>query len=350
MSAYEAASIHILFLVPRLDKASTRYRVNQYLPALSEAGFSWEIREMSRSARDWPRLWRQVKCADIVFIQKKLFSPLEIRLLRKLCRHLVYDLDDAVMFKDGPASVAQLARQKRRFLATVRRADLVIAGNSYLSELTGAEGGEVIEIPTSLDLGLYPPRPAHDLSRDEIVLGWIGSRGTLKYLQEIAPALEKLGQNIPGFRLKIVADDFFDLRHMPVEKKRWSAADEIADLHSFDIGLMPLSDDPWSRGKCGFKLLQYMAVGIPVVCSPVGANCDIVTDGVEGYWARSQQEWVDILSHLGQDPDLRGRMGAKGRAAVERNYSLTTNAPRLIACLRNVANGGDSFAQSEVLS
>jgi glycosyltransferase involved in cell wall biosynthesis len=324
----------VLFLVPRLDKASTRYRVLQYFPALEKAGIQHEIRALSKTTRSWLQLIRQVRAADVVFIQKKLFSSLEISLLRRLSKRLIYDFDDAVMYKDGPASDKQHARQRRRFAATAAQADLLIAGNDYLSEEARACHRPTIMIPTPLDMTRYTPKaPKSDASGD-VVIGWIGSRGTVKYLKEIAPALEIIGERLPGVKLKIVADDFLDLEHLPVIKKSWSAADEIADLHSFDIGLMPLTDDVWTRGKCGFKLLQCMAVGLPVVCSPVGANRQIVTDGVEGYWASSHAEWVEKLVALINDASLARAMGRRGREKVQQTYSLQANAPLLIQALR----------------
>lgn len=346
MDPSKLSAMHILFLVPRLDKASTRYRVSQFLPALEEAGITWEIRAVSRTSRGWPQFLRQLVRADVVFIQKKLFTFLEIAFLRKLCRRLVYDFDDAVMFKDGPASSRQQHRQSRRFAATARRADLVIAGNRYLAAQTRTLQRRVVEIPTALDLNRYKKKPLADSKRNEVVLGWIGSRGTIGYLREITPVLEELGRRRPGFRLKIVADEFFDLQHLPVDKKLWSAEDEIADLHSFDIGLMPLNDDKWTRGKCGFKLLQCMAVGVPVVCSPVGANCDIVTDGAEGFHVRSPEEWIHRLEQLADDPQLRTDMGRRGRAKVEKQYSLKYNVSLLIRLLQ-VVHQGDSLPNEE---
>lgn len=324
----------ILFLVPRLDKASTRYRILQYLPALAEAGIRHEIRAVSKVARDWPRLLKQVRAADVVFIQKKLFSAFEIALLKKLSRRLIYDFDDAVMFKDSLASDRQHARQRRRFAATARRADLLIAGNGYLQEQGLALGRPTVLLPTPLDMERYLPKP-RPATGDMVILGWIGSRGTLKYLRQIVPALEELGRCLPNLRLKIVADDFFELNHLPVIKKNWSATDEIDDIHSFDIGLMPLSDDVWTRGKCGFKLLQCMAVGLPVVCSPVGANREIVTDGVEGFWAARQEEWVEKLTTLAGDAELRRALGNRGRDKVLRRYSLKANIPVLLQALRD---------------
>lgn len=324
----------VLFLVPRLDKASTRYRVLQYLPALAEAGIACELRAVSKIGRDWPRLLWQAYAADVVFIQKKLFSLFEIALLRRVCRRLIYDFDDAVMFKDGPASDREHARQRHRFAVTARRADLLIAGNAYLDETARCYNHTTVMLPTPLDMARYTKRPAKTDDNVEVVLGWIGSRGTLKYLAEIAPALEVLGERLPGITLKIVADDFFDLAKLPVIKKNWSEDEEIADLHSFDIGLMPLPDDVWTRGKCGFKLLQCMAVGLPVICSPVGANREIVTDGVEGFWAARREEWVEKIALLAGDAALRATLGRRGREQVARRYSLRANLPLFLRALR----------------
>lgn len=325
----------ILFLVPRLDKASTRYRILQYLPYLEAAGLQCDVVPLSRTARHWLSLLRQIRRADCTFVQKKLFSPLELRLVRGAARRLVYDLDDAVMFKDGPATHWQQRRQRRRFAATVKRADLVVAGNGYLREQTLPFNRRVELLPTPIDLRRYTVKPAGG-EGETVTLGWIGSRITLHYLQELAPVLEELGRRHPQLRLKIVADEFFALQQLPVIRKSWSAADEIADLHSFDIGLMPLRDDPWSRGKCGFKLLQCMAVGVPVVCSPVGMNTEIVRDGEEGFWAGDPQQWIERLEQLIGDVARRRQMGAKGRRTVQERYSLEGNAPRLLAWLREM--------------
>ncbi len=325
----------ILFLVPRLDKASTRYRVLQYLPCLDQQGIDYEIVALSGQARNRLSLARQIRAAHTVFIQKKLFSYLDLFWIRKLARRLVYDFDDAVMYKSGSASRWQQARQWGRFVATAGKADLVIAGNRYLQQEALSCNREVRLIPTVLDMDRYTARNEGNGKTNEVVLGWIGSRGTLRYLQDISPALEELGQQWPGLKLKIVANDFFDLQHLEVIKKPWSSEDEISDLHSFDIGLMPLSDDVWTRGKCGFKLLQCMAVGLPVVCSPVGVNAEIVTEGREGFQATTREDWVTKLGTLIADSQLRREMGRRARQQVEKVYSLGANAPLFIEYLKH---------------
>lgn len=327
-------SMKIIFLVPRLDKASTRYRMLQYLPFLEREGIEYAVKPLSRTSRRWVSLIRELKRADVVFVQKKLFRPFELMLVRQAARRLVYDFDDAVMFKDGPASERQHARQRKRFVATVRKADRVIAGNRYLQEQTRLFQERIAVIPTPLNMKHYTEKERKESAQKQVVLGWIGSKGTLKYLKKIVPALENLGRRCPWTKLKIVADDFFDLEHLEVVKKKWSSAEEIADLHSFDIGLMPLTEDVWTRGKCGFKLLQCMGVGLPVVCSPVGMNREIVTNGVEGFWATTQDEWLDKLELLVKNQTLRVDMGQKGRAKVLQRYSLEVTAPLLLRLLQ----------------
>jgi glycosyltransferase involved in cell wall biosynthesis len=307
----------------------------QYVPCLERGGVTCSVKSLSKTSRGWYSLARQLRQTDLVFIQKKLFTYPELFLVRKMAKRLVYDFDDAVMFKDRAASPRQQERQQRRFASTVRKADLVIAGNSYLKEQTLPWNPHVEVLPTPLDTASYPEKPAVSES-GEVVLGWIGSRGTLKYLHDIAPSLEELGRRFPRLKLKIVADDFFSLEQLEVIRKPWSAVDEIADLHSFDIGLMPLRDDKWTRGKCGFKLLQCMAVGLPVVCSPVGMNTEVVTHCREGFWATTAEEWTEHLSRLIIDADLRRTMGRQGRQKVEEKYSLAANAPKILHYLRSV--------------
>jgi glycosyltransferase involved in cell wall biosynthesis len=175
-------------------------------------------------------------------------------------------------------------------------------------------------------------------SSHEVVIGWIGSRSTLPYLERMKSILDDIALRYSASRLKIVADAFFECEKMPVTQKQWSYEEEIADLHTFDIGLMPLTDDPWSRGKCGFKLLQYMAVGIPAVCSPVGVNKDIIIDGVNGFCANSDQEWLYKIGILIGNPELRQAMGKRARENVISTYSTDCNAPKLMEVLHAAAH------------
>lgn len=327
---------NVLFLVPRLDKPSTRYRVLQYLPFLENRGIKYHIKPLSKTSRNWPEFLWLVRKADAIFIQKKLFKLAELLILCKAAKHIIYDLDDAVMYKDGCPDQGKNNRQRRRFANTATRADLIIAGNRYLLENTLPYNRNVVILPTPIDTDRYTEKDSYGDDPGKVVLGWIGSRGTIKYLKMIAPVLDTLGRFFPDLSLKIVADDFFDLEHLEVIKKPWNYADEIRDLHSFDIGLMPLADDVWTRGKCGFKLLQCMAVRLPVVCSPVSMNTEIVSDGEEGFWARSSDEWIEKLGILIKDGNLRKSMGFKARKKVVTKYSLSKAAPLFVRYLQGV--------------
>ena len=170
-----------------------------------------------------------------------------------------------------------------------------------------------------------------------MVLGWIGSGTTVKYLDLVRPALEGAARRCPGVRLQVVGAEWEGPGSLPVACKPWRLEDEVADLRGFDVGLMPIADDPWTRGKGGYKLLQYMAAGLPVVAHPVGVNARIVVDGGNGLWARTPAEWEEALVRLASDADLRHRMGRAGRQMVADTYSLRAQQGRLLDLLRAVA-------------
>jgi glycosyltransferase involved in cell wall biosynthesis len=321
--------VKIVFLVTRLEKPSARYRVLQYIPFLENAGYKTRVEVIPKNPFDRLVLFMNMREADMVFLQKKLFSLPEWHILRKFSKKLIYDFDDAVMFRD---SGNQDQRRMKNFLRTVREADMVIAGNDYLNSFSAKENPRTTVLPTSIDVQRYAPKNEH-IRTDHIVLGWIGSRATLGYLERMKGVCDAVFDRFPHVRLKIVADAFFDCDRIPVIKKPWSHEEEIEDLHTFDIGLMPLTDDPWSRGKCGFKLLQYMAVGIPVVCSPVGANRTIVSDGIDGFHAVSDEEWIEKIGYLAENAEIRMQMGKQGREKVNRFYSVEANSRKLLSIL-----------------
>jgi glycosyltransferase involved in cell wall biosynthesis len=217
----------------------------------------------------------------------------------------------------------------------MKRVDFVIAGNQFLKSEVLPYNSNVSVIPTSIDLSRYTVKN-NILKESPFTIGWLGSSSTLKYLRNLMPTLENLYQRFPNFQLKIVCDQFLDNPQVPVIKKRWSPDEEEADLKSFDIGLMPLSTDLWSQGKCGLKIIQYFSVGVPVVCTPVGINRDIVEDGVNGFWAQNGDQWEDRLLKLIREEGLRKEMGFKGRKKVEEGYSLEVNAPQILDVFKKV--------------
>jgi glycosyltransferase involved in cell wall biosynthesis len=218
----------------------------------------------------------------------------------------------------------------------MKRVDFVIAGNQFLRSQVIPYNPNVEVIPTSIDLSHYSVRKEGH-GEGPLTIGWLGSSSTLKYLGALLPTLEEMFKEKPHFQLKIVCDRFLDSSCLPIIKKRWSSEEEEVDLKSFDIGIMPLSDDLWSRGKCGLKIVQYFGVGIPAVCTPVGMNRDIVDNGINGFWAQDEDQWKKGLLKLIQEEGLRREMGHKGRKTVERGYSLEVNAPRILDVLKKVS-------------
>lgn len=332
--------MNIAFLVTRIEKPSARYRVFQYIPFLKMEGYISEVFTIPKNHLDRINLFRKMRNFDIVFLQKKLLNIIEWHILRKNSKRLVYDFDDAVMFRD-PNNKSQVSKKRMNdFLRTVKNTDIVIAGNKYLKNFAIKENPKTFVIPTSVDMNRYTEKQS-SIESNPIILGWIGSNATLFYLERIKNVLDTIFDRFLSVRLKIVADKFLDCARMPVIKKHWAYEEEISDLHTFDIGLMPLTDDPWSRGKCGFKLLQYMAVAVPAVCSPVGVNREIISDGINGFWAYSEDEWIDTVGKLMQNHQLRTEMGSRARKTVIERYSTEVNSKKILALFNSLSGEGN---------
>lgn len=327
-----------LFLVPSQHGASTRYRVLQFLPALEEAGAEVTVETIERGWFARNRQFKRVGDFDLVFLQKRLVGVYQALLLRRHAPRLVYDLDDAVMYRDSRIGRHESMRRWRRFRAIAGMADLVIAGNSYLAEHVTGAGGEATVIPTVLDPDEYRASAQPTNDRQNVIVGWIGSRSTLKYWLDLKPVFEALVERSERVRFRLICDEFPDLPELPIETRAWAKDTEAAELADFDIGLAPLRRDVWTRGKCGFKILQYFAAGKPVVCTPVGANAEIVEDEVDGLYAVTGAEWIDRVGKLIDDAPLRRRLGEKGRRKVADEYSIQAWAPRWVEALTGLVS------------
>ncbi len=330
----------ILFLVQGLDVAASRYRVLQYLPYLKEHGIRPTVSPFPVSFLEKVRVFKSVRKYDILFIQRKRFSVPWLKYIRKNARKIVYDFDDSVMYRNSKAAIPESNTRVKMFKNMVNASDHVIAGNQFLEDNTTPYTHNVTVIPSPIDMTLYPPKKYSE-KNDNITLGWIGATGSIHYLEKMKPVFEALGKKYEDLRLKIICNVFFDCDNITVEKKLWSGQEEVADIQSLDIGLMPLLDDPWSHGKCGLKILQCLATGVPVVCSPAGINREIVEDGVHGFWANTQEEWIEKLGILINDHDLRKRMGMEGRKRVIEHYSLKANAPRMLKIFQQLSSSAN---------
>jgi glycosyltransferase involved in cell wall biosynthesis len=257
--------------------------------------------------------------------------------LRQRPPFVLFDFDDAVFMRDSYSAKGLYNPYRlKRFTTMVQAADAVIAGNAFLNEqalLCGAKRSYVV--PTCIDPERYP-MAAHRRDASDAQLVWIGSRSTLQSIVVMQPILQEIGKRWPGVRLKLICDRFPQLPFIPVLPCTWSEARETADLAAADIGISWLPDDFWSRGKCGLKVLQYMAAGLPVVANPVGVQVDMVRHGENGFLATTPEEWADAVGKLARDPDLRRRMGQAGRLRVERDFSVRAGAARWLALLADL--------------
>lgn len=327
--------MRLIALVDSLEHVCCRYRLAAFRPYFVQAGHCLDLRPWPRRWCSWLRLERILREADAVLLQRKLLSCWNLYLLRRAARVLLFDFDDALFLRDSYSPKGlHSPRRLQRFAATVETADLVIAGNAYLRDQaarwTAAERVHVI--PTCLDADSYPTAE-HFRAGDGVELVWIGSASTLRGLETMRPVLENLGQRQPGLRLKLVCDRFLKFQHLPVVPCPWSEAIETAALADADIGISWVPDDLWSRGKCGLKVLQYMAAGLPVVANPVGIQADLVQHGRTGFLAQTPEQWLEAVKRLAHDPQLRRRMGRAGRQHMEAAFSTAEGARRWLALL-----------------
>jgi len=335
--------------------ASFRHRFEQFVPYLERAGFECTLssllgddyldsrmttggRKLGAMAKGFLRQLGYVARAqdyDLVIIGVELFPylpPIAERYFK--LRHIpyVFDFDDPIFhYYDLSRSRVVRAMLGAKIRTVAAGASYVFAGSPYLVDYVRPVNPAVEYLPTVIDLDRYAvTRDFRQPSKAPFTIGWIGSLSTAPYLTSIAPALERFCRRRDA-RVVLVGSGPFEWPGLPVEVREWTEARETSDLLEFDVGLMPLIDDPWSRGKCGFKLVQYMASGIPVIASPVGVNREMVTPGVNGFLANEPRQWEDALEKLANDRALCMRFGAAGRARVERDYCVQAVAPRFIA-------------------
>ena len=352
----------ILFLT-KYDNAgaSSRYRSLQYLPILKKAGLECEVSPLfSEQYLSYKykygsapfkvilkslilRLFAIFRALHfpVVVIEYELipfFPPVFEWILNLRGCKLVIDYDDAIFHrydKHGSSFIRKLFSNK--IASVMRAADIVVVGNDYLANYAyEAKAKQVELIPTVLDLSRYPISfPKHD--KDILNIGWIGSPSTAKYLDIIAPALSHICKNNAAVVTLIGAGNK-KLPGASLKNIQWSEESEVENLFDFDVGIMPLPDEPWARGKCGFKLIQYMASGLPVVASPVGVNTNLVSNNINGFLATPSEQWINALEVLIKDVELRRQMGKEGRKLVEQKYCTDITGDKMVHIFNNLIN------------
>jgi glycosyltransferase involved in cell wall biosynthesis len=328
--------------------ASTRYRVLAHLEALNQAGFQVAIETRTtpragafRTPRRLAELVSDVwfpLTADLLLVQRRTYPPLFARRLRRPGVPLVFDFDDALYLPPPSAKQGResAARYRRNLEVTAAAADLVICGNQELASHVPHDRVEIL--PTPLDCQRF--RPDVLPSATDLVVGWVGHSDNLPDLESLSESLREIATRHPGFRLVVVADRKPEIEGVPVEFRRWTLDAEVSCFADMTVGIMPLKDTPWARGKCAFKVLQYMALGIPTVASPVGMNCNVISHGHNGMLAKDRNNWIECIDRLLGDQNLRNEIARRGRQTVVERYSLDAVSPQLAKILQHVIEGG----------
>lgn len=338
-----AKLIRVLALTAGDEKTpSTRYRVLKLMADMACLGV--EIVPITPRATKVSALVSYVRSIisaheyDVVFIQKRLLPSVVLQGLRHRSRVLVLDIDDAMhVSQDNPEMASwQFGRLDR----LLRACDGVIAGNEYLAEFASLYSQKVYVVPTGVDTTRWNPTVLK--LHSGIVLGWIGTKSNLQYLEGIMPTLLDLMANYQQIRLRVVCDRPLALVHDRIEFVDWSLEGELDAVSIFDIGLMPLPDNRWTQGKCGFKALQMMSLGIPVVLSPIGVNRGFVGQSGPAFGAVSSMDWYEILARLVTDEGFRANAGSAAREFTTRNYGLSLTSRMLANALQNLAGDVDA--------
>jgi glycosyltransferase involved in cell wall biosynthesis len=377
--------MNVLVLAPYLHDTAPcqRFRIEQWARILAPLGVrvhfvafeSLELKQIlyavGHHAQKIKELWRCIRRRarvvtsvdnrwDVIFLHRELLPvgpPVLEWILGRKDIPIVYDFDDAIFLPNVSEANRrfQWLKWPQKTRTICRLSTHVIVGNRYLGNYAVQHARNVSVIPTTIDTDSYAPKKSVEIS-GRPVIGWSGSVTTVKHLETVGPVLRAL-KRLVDFRMKVVGVEGFSLPGLDVESKSWTARTEIEDLTSFDVGIMPLPDDAWSRGKCGLKALQYMALGVPTVASSIGVNREIIEDGENGFLATTEEEWVEKLSLLLSDKGLRARFAEEGRRTIEERYSAQSQARRVLEILEGIppgakassSRGGSAIQTSEIL-
>ncbi len=332
----------VLFLLQSETLPSSRIRFIDLVPFLKLNGIEPSVEFISSSFWTRRKLFKSASQFDAVVLQKKLLSFLDFRNLRRRAKKLAFDFDDAIYCRDASPSQDltdyESRRRKTRFGWTVTGCDLVIAANQVLARkaLEAAPAASIEIIPSSVPLRQITPKTNYYLHNPP-VLGWVGTRGTLRFLKYFGSALRSLRLK-RDFVLRIIADGPFEEPGIKTECVPWTLEAQNAGLNEMDIGLMPLSSDPYTQGKSAYKLLQYLAAGLPAVCSAVGMNCEIAGDDKNCLAASTEAQFEAQILRLLDDLELRKQLGEKGRKLAAEKYDNRVVAAKLAAALRRLVS------------
>ncbi|NBR05155.1 MAG: glycosyltransferase [Planctomycetes bacterium] len=329
--------MEIVALVESEEHVCTRYRLSAYKGHFAKSGYSLKYLPWPKSFVGLLSLAAKLQNKTVI-IQRKLPPSWLTWLIKRSCKHLIFDFDDAIFLRDSYSKKRMDDPSKlARFVALSKAADAMVAGNQFLANVTAehTNTSKICVIPTVIDTSKYHPKTSPPLN-DSLEMVWIGSKSTLQSLEIIRPILEQLGRTFPNLSLKVICDSFPSFENLKVTPVHWQESIEVAEISNSDLGICFMPDDRWSRGKCGLKLLQYMAAGLPVIANPVGVHNEIIRHGHNGFLANTYEDWSNAIAHIYQNKEKQNLMGRRGREIVDSLYSVNANAENWISLLNNL--------------
>lgn len=344
---------------------SQRFRFEQYIPFLEEAGFEYDFSYLVNESDDkifyapgniLAKAFIIIKSTikrffelfnanqyDIIFVQRESYmlgTAFFEKVFARSKAKFIFDFDDAIWLLDVSEGNKKFAflKNPRKTEEIVKVSDMVFAGNQYLANFAAQFNKNVKVIPTTIDTDYHLPARDTDFEKDKICIGWTGTMTTLKHFETILPVLEKLKEKF-GDRIyfKLVVNKEIEYPSIALKSTLWDKEEEVSQLQDIDIGIMPLPDDKWAKGKCGFKGLQYMSLEIATIMSPVGVNSEIIRHGKNGYLANSNEEWINYLSKLIENHSLRRSLGIEGRKTIIDKYSVKAWKEEYVSILKKLA-------------
>jgi glycosyltransferase involved in cell wall biosynthesis len=362
----------VLAIVPSIYDTSPgqRFRIEQWEPILKDKGVEityspFETEELHRVLYENGKTLQKAKTVlqnmnnrrvemrsvqnfDLVYVFREaaIFGPALFE--KQVARSgvpMIFDFDDAVFVAYKSPSNGYLSHLKfpKKTGAICRHSAWVMAGNDYLADYARQFNPNVTIVPTTIDTDKYQPKTEYE--KEKLVIGWSGSYSTAQYLDTVAAVFQDLAKE-RDFVLKVIGAPKYNLDKVNLNAIPWKSATEVEDLLEMDIGIMPMPDDLWSQGKCGLKALQYMALGIPTICSPIGVNRKIIKDGANGFLAADKDEWIEKLKRLMDSVELRRKLGREGRKTVEQEYSAKVIAPQVFDIFNSVVKKGKYLSQT----
>lgn len=333
--------INLLVLLTKREPPSSRLRFRNCESELKKNDITTVFFPIPSGPVKRLGLFLMYRKFDVVIIQKKTsFREFELRLMKLLNPNIIFDFDDAVMFHELEHGKPLTGKNMVKFLRTIKYCKAVVAGNKFLAQFAEQNCPSVYVASTPVDTRNYKIKD-YSIKKRDILIGWIGVSGNLKYLEKIRAALKEISGNHENVKLKIISNEPLFMDGVRTEFKKWNEEEEIDDLRTLDIGIMPLDNSLWARGKCGYKILQYMGVGIPVVASPVGINSEFIMQGENGYLADTVEEWIEYLELLIKDSGKREKMGLRGRETVENQYCVKKYSEKQSKIIKGILSNSE---------